>query len=207
MNRSKIAAAAAFIVVVFTIGGFIRVTGFASSSFSTPSASDAPPVADSPLEERFSAFDMMRSVTTVDGTDTLRLVYADHGTWKETIISSTADPSRVGDYQELRDGTFTVFVRGEMHTADPGLGYRVPGPWFVDEQWLIQRANAAAGTTLTTSTSGTDQIVTLIKGSRQTEVRFDIATGIPVGFEISDSGTVSESHQVTALESEGQIIR
>ena len=199
----KILAAGAVIAVVFTIGGFIRLTGFASL-VSPPSDGDLE--VSSSTVERFPAFDMTRSVTTQAGTDVLRLVYTDHLTWRETVVSSTADPSRAGDYQELRNGVFTQSVRGETITSEPGVGYRVPGPWLVDEQWFTNRASAA-GAALATYTTDSDIGLSLAKGSQQTDIRFDSDTGIPVSFKVTDSGVVVEHHQITSLTSGGRTIR
>ena len=209
VNRNLIAdrrlvAAAAVIAAVVVIGGAIRLTGVASLP-ATPG--DAEPTTDASPGERFPAFEMTRSVTTAAGTDVLRLVYTDHATWKETVVSSTSYPSRTGDYQELRDGVFTVFARGETFTSDPGLGYRVPGPWFVDEEWLARRAAAAEGVTLTKRTVGSDTTLILATGEDRTEVRFDAVTGIPVSFKVIDSGVLVQHHQVTSLVSGGQTIR
>ena len=211
VNRNLIAdrrlvAAAAVIAAVVVIGGAIRLTGVASLPATPGDAEPTTATAASP-GERFPAFEMTRSVTTAVGTDVLRLVYTDHETWKETVVSSTSDPSRAGDYQELRDGVFTVFARGETFTSDPGLGYRVPGPWFVDEEWLARRAAAAEGVTLTRHAVGSDTTLVLATGEDRTEVRFDAATGIPVSFKVFDSGVLVQHHQVTSLVSGGQTIR
>ena len=169
----KIQAAAAVIAVVFTIGGFIRTGGF--TSFLTDPVDDARALdtsASESLTQRYPAFEMTRMITKGSGTEIWSLVYTDHSTWRATLISSTADPSRAGDYEELRNGVLTVSERGHVSTAEAGPGYNVPGPWLLHEEWHTGRANAAPGVTFTIETSGNDKTLTTTKGTspRRNEV-------------------------------------
>ena len=136
---------------------------------------------------------MTREVTTARGTDVFLLVYEDYTTWELTLTSSTRDPSRVGLWDKA-------------DASEEAVGYHVPGPWFGDARGFIRRGLAAPGTTLTTATIGLEQVVTLSRGTERTVIRFDIATGIPVSFEVSDSGRILQSHRVTSLQSEGRVI-
>ena len=200
---SGLSAVLARVVVLAALAGVAVFGGVgASCSGSTLPATNAGESA------RFPAFEMTREVTTSAGTSVFHLVYENDTTWKETLLSSTIQAARSGDYQELRDGKFVVFALGREHVEDPGLGYRVPGPWFGDAQWFIRRGKAADSATLTTETIGPDLVVTIALGAEWTEIRFDDATGIPVSFERRTAGDLVERHEVTSLTTaEGQTIR
>ena len=204
----KIQTAAAVVLVAFTIGGFIRTDGF--TSFLADPA-DNTFVADGSvsesLPERYPAFDMTRTITNGSGTETWRLTYTDAKTWRITLISSTVDPSRIGDYEELSNGVLTVSERGHVSTTEAGVGYNVPGPWLLHEEWHVRRANASSGVTLTVETCGDDKTLTATKGTSRVEASFDVSTGIPVGYKITEGGVVVESHVVTSLVSQGETIR
>ena len=200
----KIIAALAFIAAVFTIGGFIHTAGF--TAWVVQPSSDDPVASSATLAEPFPAFIMTHTVTTASGTDTYRLDYTNNATWKHTLIGSTANPSRVGYYKELRNGVVTTFIHGEYITSEAGVGYHVPGPWLTTQQWLSGRAAAGAGT-MATQTVGNTATLTLSSGGDSTQFKFDTATGIPVGYTATDGGSVVERIEVTSLTSGGTRIR
>lgn len=155
------------------------------------------------LPERFRPFEMARTVTSGDfETNVLHLVYTDYRNWKETLVSSTRESSPVGTSQEVRDGRLV----GHPDAESP-RGYPIPGPWFLDAQGLVRRANASPGSTITTETVGGDFVVIVVRGDIRLEMHFDIETGIPVFFEDVTNGRLYERHEVTSLISQGRRIR
>ena len=117
MVARKIRAAVAVVAVV-AVGGFIHTAGY--TSFLTGSADplsvdDA--TASETLPERYPSFEMTRTVVKGSGTEVWQLVYTNHATWKLTLISSTSDPSRVGDYEALRDRGLTFSDLNDRRVA------------------------------------------------------------------------------------------
>ncbi len=158
---------------------------------------------ESRLPERFPPFEMTRTVTRGDfETNVLHLVYTDYRNWKETLVSSTRESSPVGTGQEVRDGRLV----GHPDAAS-ARGYPIPGPWFLDEQGFVRRANASPGSTLMTETVGRDFVVVVVRDDIRLEMHFDIETGIPVFFEDVTNGRLYERHEVTSLISQGRRIR
>ena len=151
-------------------------------------------VLDRPAE--FPAFEMTREVTRDDGTEVYQFVYGEDETWLETLVSSTADPDRVGHYRQGHG--YHIW----------GLGYHMPGLWFGDAGSLKGRARRAGAATMITKQVGSEEVVTIVRGFDRTEARFDAATGILVYVEFRTAGRVIERHVVTSLvTADGETVR
>lgn len=121
----------------------------------------------------YPAFTMVREVTRGDRTDVYSFVYDKNGAWRETSVSGRV-------FQE-------------------GSGNHIPGMWFFTRGAFIGRSGMRKSATVTTERSGSDDVVTVVRGFEWTEARYDVATGILVRLERRFAGRTVELHEVTSL--------
>ena len=121
----------------------------------------------------YPAFTMLREVTRGGSTDVYRFEYDKNGAWRETSVSGRL-------YQE-------------------GSGNHIPGMWFFTKGAFIIRSGIPKSATVMTERSGSDDVVTVVRGFEWTEARYDVATGILVRLEHRIAGRTVELHEVTSL--------
>ncbi len=128
----------------------------------------------------YPAFTMVREVTRGDGTEVYQLVYDENGAWREMLVSSSTRPNAVG--------WFSV-----------GSGNYVPGMGFLTKGAFIGHRGRPRAATVMTERSGSDDVVTVVRGFEWTEARYDVATGILVRLEHQNAGRMVVRHVVTSL--------
>lgn len=136
-----------------------------------------------PTWDRYPAFEMTREVTWIgeggESTSVYRFVYRDDSSWTETLVSTPA--GYVG------------------RLSQKGRGYHIPGLWFLPKGSVIMRGAWPRSATVMTARVGSEDVVTIVRGFGRTEARFDVATGIPLSYEWSFAGRMTNRFEVTSL--------